>query len=397
MIKIMPYLQGLACTALRKAADFMLDTKLNQLISQQQKLGLYRKCRFSASGKQTISFSSNDYLSLRNDARIKAAYCIGANNFPAGSGGSMLLGGYHPVHRELEQTFAKALKVDACLLFTSGYAANLSVAQLLASIQAHVLIDKAVHASVYDGLKFANAEYSRYLHNDLDDFCKKIKQIPEGSVIMTESVFSMSGQKAKLPEIAQIARSRGIKLVIDEAHAFGVFGEQGLGSVVESGLSQNEVPLRVIPFGKAMAASGAVVAGQSLWIEALLQCARPYIYSTALSPAYTYGLLETLKIVQQADMQRKKLLTLVDYFRHAISQSPLKWRNSNTPIQQLHLGCPRRAVSYADMLQKQGIMCFPIRQPTVNKQETGLRVILNYNHTPDDINLLFSSLHHHER
>ena len=163
--------------------------------------------------------------------------------------------------------------------------------------------------------------------------------------------------------------------------------------MVSHGLTQTDVPLRIIPLGKAYAACGAVVAGAGAWIDALLQVARPYIYSTAISPAYTYGLLETLAVIQAADDRRKHLSTLVTYFRDAIQSSPFVWRDSSSPIQQLQLGCPNRALRLADQLREEGILCLPIRQPTVNKQETGLRVILNYQHQPEDIDRFLRGVH----
>ena len=283
--------------------------------------------------------------------------------------------------------------VDDCILFSSGYAANLSVLSLLGRFDTHVLIDKVVHASIYDGLELSGASYSRFLHNNLSDMVLKINEAPTHSVIMTEGIFSMSGQCAPLGEIAQLAKQHRLDLLVDEAHAFGVIGHQGLGAVILHQLTQADVPLRIIPLGKACAASGAIVAGQSEWIDALLQSARSHIYSTAPSPAFAYGLLETLEIIRGADDRRRKLADLVGYFREAIVKSPLKWRDSCSPIQQLQLGCPHRALYYADKLREQSIVCLPMRQPTVSKPETGLRIILNYQHQPEHIDCLFKWIH----
>lgn len=349
--------------------------------------GLHRQRRVN--DEALINFSSNDYLSLTSDLRIKKAYQQGFEKYPTGSGGSMVVCGYHTVHQALEKAFATALKVDDCILFSSGYAANLSVTALLASCNSHILIDKNVHASIYDGLRLVNASYSRYLHNNTADLALKIKKSPANTVIMTESTFSMSGQCAPLGDIAQL----GHDVIVDEAHAFGILGEHGLGAVAQHQLTQTEIPLRVIPLGKAFGGSGAVVAGQGVWIDALLQIARAHTYSTAPSPAMAYGLLKTLDVVMAADERRAKLASLVQYFRAAVNRSPLKWRDSLSPIQQLHLGCPHRAMHVADKLREQSIVCLPMRSPTVSKQETGLRVILNYHHEPEQIDTLFECLH----
>ena len=372
----------------------MLTQKFKHYSRDLLQRDLHRKrCVSSYSKGACIHFSSNDYLSLASDESIKKAYQQGFKRYPSGSGGSMVVCGYHSTHKALEDAFADALGVEDCLLFPSGYAANLSVVGLLACFDAHLLIDKAVHASIYDGLKLSGGRYSRYLHNDLTDLAKKMRNVPLNSVIMTEGVFSMSGPCAELFEIVEMGRAYQHVLLVDEAHSFGLLGPEGLGAVVQQQLTEADVPLRIIPLGKACAGFGAIVAGKEEWIDALLQSARPHIYSTAISPAYAHGLLETLAVIRSADARRAKLAALVDYFREAISNSPLQWRDSSSPIQQLQLGCPEQALLYADKLRSRSIICAPMRYPTVSRQETGLRVILNYDHQPEDIDALFKCLH----
>ena len=368
----------------------VLIDSLKDYSLQKKQQGLHRKRELIDAG--LLNFSSNDYLSLATDSRIKKSYQTGFTRYPVGSGGSMLVSGYHSAHQALEQGFAQALDVDACIVFSSGFTANLSVINLLACVNAHVLLDKAAHASIYDGLALSGVSYSRFLHNDLANLALKMQACPEQSVVMTESLFSMSGQIAPLAAMVDLARPYGFELLVDEAHAFGVLGREGLGAVIEQGLMQEDVPLRVIPLGKAFGASGAVVAGQGVWIDALLQAARAYIYSTAISPAVAFGLLETLDIIRSADLRRTKLTLLVNYFRENIKKSSLTWRDSHTPIQQVQLGCPHRALACAAFLREQGIVCIPMRQPTVSLQETGLRVILNYHHTQEEIDHLFACL-----
>lgn len=368
-----------------------LTHQLNQYVTDLKQQGLFR---YRQVRRDTlINFSSNDYLSLTSDPRIKKAYQQGFNRYPTGSGGSMVVCGYHSTHKALERAFAGALSVDDCLLFPSGYAANLSVIGLVARLDAHILIDKMVHASIYDGLQLSGAPFSRYLHNDLDDLASKLNEVSPNTLLMTEGLFSMSGQSAPLEAMAQLCKPFTQGLLVDEAHSFGVLGDQGLGATIHHQLTQDDVPLRIIPLGKAFAASGAIVAGKRVWIDALLQSSRPYIYTTAISPAFAYGLLETLEVIRGADDRRTKLFELVHYFREAIQRSPLKWRDSLSPIQQLQLGCPDLASYYAEKLLEQDIICLPMRQPTVSKQDTGLRIILNYNHHPEQIDHLIKCLH----
>lgn len=370
-----------------------LNDKIKDYTNQLAQQGLLRaRSVLKQHDLPLIHFDSNDYLSLTDDKNISAAYQRGYALYRSGSGASMLLSGYDENHRAVEAAFANLLAVDACILFSSGYAANLAVSALLGKLKTHCFIDKEVHASVYDGLSLSHVDYTRYFHNDLDDLKQKLTCHAANSALITEGIFSMSGQMAALTDISSLCIKNQTDLLVDEAHSFGVMGAQGKGAVVAHGLSQKEVPLRIIPLGKAFAAQGAVIAGQGDWITALLQAGRSLIYSTAISPALSYGLLHTLDVVIAAEERRLKLMQLVDLFRELTKKSPFNWADSSTPIQQLRLGCPHLALSYSQELKKQGISCLAIRTPTVSKQETGLRVILNYHHTPEQIYALFNQL-----
>jgi len=365
--------------------------RLTQLLAQRKRDNVCRVRRVSHAG--ILNFSSNDYLSLSEDVRIKNAYQKGFAQYPCGSGGSMMVSGYHPIHRALEKNVAEALSVDDCLLFSSGYAANMAVVALLARIDMRLLIDKAIHASVYDGIALSHAAYERFTHHDLHDLKRKITASTGDRVILTESVFSMSGQQTVLQGIAALCAAHDVSAVVDEAHAFGVYGAQGLGLVHQQQLTQDTVPLRIIPFGKALVSTGALVAGKQEWIDALVQVARPAIYSTAISPAHAYGILKTFDIVRDENNRRVVLMALIQQFREHVRQSPLTWRDSPTAIQQLQLGCPAQAIKVSEQLREAGIYCMAIRQPTVSKKETGLRIILNYQHQAHDIAFLFNKLH----
>lgn len=370
----------------------MLHHSLSQSLEGIAKKGLYRSRSVMPIQDEGINFSSNDYLSLTQESAIRSAYAEGYLNYPVGSGGSSLLSGYHSVHEHLEQAFARALNVEDCVLFTSGYAANLSIAAFLKNYNLPLLIDKAVHASIYDGISAYSLKFSRYCHNDLGDFFQRLKSLSSSTVIMTESIFSMSGEEPPLHDLAAAIENHDHLLFVDEAHGFGVLGPEGLGGVHKYALSQSVVPLRVIPFGKAMASSGAIIAGQKIFIEALIQSARPLIYSTAMSPAHAFGLLKTFEFIRQADDRRAHLFNLIAYFREKIIHSSFKFRDSCAPIQQLFLGSPFLSLNLAESLRSQGFFCSVIRQPTVSKKDTGLKIVLNYAHKFEDIDALFRCL-----
>jgi 8-amino-7-oxononanoate synthase len=336
-----------------------------------------------------LDFSSNDYLALTTNQRLKSAYQIGFEKYPIGSTGSILVSGYHATHQALEAAFVQALQVDAALLFPSGYAANLSIMQLLAKLDIHAIIDKNMHASIYDGLALSGGTYTRYRDiNQINKINQKQAKIPADAVILTEGIFSMRGEAPNL----KLFPSK-YPLIIDEAHAFGVLGPQGLGSVAAHALTQTEVPLRIIPFGKALGGAGAIVAGDKVWITALLQAARPLIYSTAMSPALAYGLNKAFELLRAADSARSNLQTNIQHFKQHIKNSSLTWTNSDTPIQQLQLGCPQKANAYTLKLQEKNIRCIAMREPTVKRADTGLRIVLNSRHTAQQIQQLFACLH----
>ncbi|MBA2656082.1 MAG: aminotransferase class I/II-fold pyridoxal phosphate-dependent enzyme [Tatlockia sp.] len=373
----------------------MISAALSEYLNELKDQGLTRK-RLSVNengADERVNFSSSDYLSLTQDPRIKKAFQKGFNNYSTGSGGSMVICGYHESHRTLERAFAEALKADDALLFSSGYTANLGIIALLAQFNAQIIIDKAAHASFYDGLRMSGCDFNRYLPNNLSSLAKILPTRATNPVVISESVFSMSGQATELSQLSKICANFDADCIIDEAHAFGVFGPQGLGGVVQHGLNQDQIPLRIVPLGKAFAFQGAMVVGKSDWIEGLLQLARSHRYSTAVSPALAYGLTETLSIIRAADDRRQKLYDLIIYFQSLQKISSLTWRDSSTPIQQLQLGCPIQALECSSYLSSKGIFCQAMRAPTVSKKETGLRVLLNYHHSQEDIDRLFSLLH----
>lgn len=367
---------------------------IKDYLSELEEQGLLRTRKVIPDDKPDgIHFTSNDYLSLSSDPRLATAYAKGYQQYPKASGGSMLLSGYHRTHQAIERAFAEFLQVDECILVPSGYAANLAVCGLFGALGTHCLIDKGVHASIYDGLKLSRVEFTRFLHNDVHDLGKKITSLTSKQsnnlAIITEGIFSMTGQFGPLAEIA----SNAIDFIVDEAHSFGVLGDEGRGAVSYHGLSQNTVPLRIIPLGKAFSAHGAILAGRHEFIAGILQAGRSLIYTTAVSPAFAYGLLKNLEAVIEAESRRLWLFTLIKIFKEQIKQSPLEWTNSDSPIQQLKLGSPHLANYYAKKLESFGLYCSSIRPPTTNLTSSGLRIVLNYHHREEQILQLFKALH----
>lgn len=342
--------------------------------------GLYRSRQ--GRGGYSLNFSANDYLGLARDPRVVSAFQNAFAKAPVGSGGSMVVLGQHPYHKKLEEAFCEALQVEDAVLLSSGYVANLSLMMMAAQAKFKVMFDKAIHASFYDGLKLSDCTYKRFPHQTYPQLTELNS---EPTVLLTESVFSMSGYFSKLDKLAVHCVPSKRWLWVDEAHAFGLYGKEGLGSIVHFGLTQEQVPLRVIPLGKAFGVQGAIVAGKAEWVDAYIQSARGYIYSTGMSPAFAAGLIDVLKLLREADEARAKLFENVAYFRSLVADSALSWTDSVTPIQQLKLGCVKKALQLTAFLLKQGIFCQAIRPPTVLMRDAGLRVVLTAKHTKGEI------------
>lgn len=362
--------------------------RLLEEISSIQEKGLYRKRRV-LSDLHLLDFGSNDYLGFATSDTLKKAFKTAYETLPHGSGGSMSLSGYHRAHEMLEKKFAELLEADDALLFSSGYTANLSVMALLASMEAQVFFDKGIHASIYDGARLNGLSFKRFL-NEETLFIQETEK--ERAVVLTEGIFSQDGRCSDLKTLAHLCRDN-IPLLVDEAHSFGVLGPNGLGAVFENGLTQKEVPLRMIGFGKALGCQGGVVVGDALWIDALFQTARANRYSTAMSPALASGLLASLIKLSSANAYRESLFQNIDYFRTSILNSSFSFSDSKTHIQYLTLGSPELALEYEALLFNKNILCHALRPPTVSSSKTGLRIVLKANHKLSDIDNLLESLH----
>lgn len=350
--------------------------------------GLYRERLLKTEG---IDFASNDYLSLANCQSLRKAYQKAFLNYPLGAGGSMVVCGYHPIHHKLEDAFCESLGVDKGLLFTSGYVANLAVTALLKRENVTTFIDKSIHASVYDGLALNQVAYQRYPHQAYDRLLLLLNnQTFSQNAILIESVFSMTGHRAPLQKLVEMAPDA--PLIVDEAHTFGLYGKEGLGCVFEASLGQDSVPLRVIPFGKALAGQGAVVVGKAEWIDKLLQVSRGAIYSTAMSPALAAAILATFEQVKHSDARRESLFRNIQHFKKLIATSSFSWVNSDSAIQYLYLRDPQRALKVAALLIEKGLFCRAIRHPTVPANDAGIRFVLHSDHSFSQLEQLIETI-----
>jgi 8-amino-7-oxononanoate synthase len=311
-----------------------------------------------------------------------------------GSGASSLVCGRSTAHLELEEEVARFTGRDKALVFSSGYLANLSIITTLAKHRRDCIFqDRLNHASIIDAAMLSPAKLVRYPHSDAEALAESLaKEHANFKLVLTDSVFSMDGDMAPLDDLAGSCEINNACLAVDDAHGFGVFGRQGKGLLDHLHLGQNEVPLLMATFGKALGCAGAFVAGQESLVELLVQQARPYIYSTALAPALAVAAKKGLQLIQTESWRQENLFAMIKRFRQGASQAGLKIENSNSPIQPLIVGDPGQTTRLSDALLEKGFMITAIRPPTVPSGTSRLRITITASHTETDIDQLIEAL-----
>ena len=349
--------------------------------------------RMRIDAHERLTFCSNDYLGLAAHPRLAEAMCTAAARYGVGAGAAHLINGHFTPHQRLEEELADWLGVATTRLFSTGYMANLGVVGSLVGRGDTVIADRLNHASLIDAVQLAGARLSRYRHNDLDDLEARLSRAKGERLILTDGVFSMDGDAAPLAELVALAERFDAWLVVDEAHAFGVLGEQGRGSFEAAGLVPGERVLRVGTLGKAFGTAGAFVAGAAEPLEVLLQRARTYLFTTAQPPAVAEASRAALSIVRSEGWRRERLQTLIASFREAAAALPgIELMPSATPIQPLVVGEASRAVAMAERLAGHGLLVPAIRPPTVPRGSSRLRVTFSAAHEDGDLKQLLSAL-----
>lgn len=379
-----------------------LENLLQQRLAERHAQHRYRHRSVLASaqqprvvvgGKSFLSFCSNDYLGLASDPRLVSALQQGAERWGVGSGASHLISGHSGPHHELEQALATFTGRPRALLFSSGYMANMGVIQALVGRGDQVLQDELNHASLLDGGLLSRARFQRFRHADSADAEQRLAKIDSGlPLLVTDGVFSMDGDLAPLPELAAAAQAHRAALLVDDAHGVGVLGRDGAGIVAHYGLDVNEVPILIGTLGKAFGTYGAFVAGSETLIEALIQFARTYIFTTALPPAIASATLASLELVRSETWRRERLAALVQRFRQGAEQLGLALLPSPTPIQCVLLGDDDRVMRVGTALRERGLLVGTIRPPTVPAGTARLRITLCATHSDDDVDTLLQGL-----
>ena len=346
-----------------------------------------------------VNFCSNDYLGLARDPEVVAAMAEAAQRYGAGAGASHLVSGHGVEHEALERELAEFTGRARALVFSTGYMANLGVLGALAGRDDLLLGDELNHASLIDAARLVRSTHlQRYAHGDAAAARAALAAYDAhdahaaGAFVITDGVFSMDGDLAPLPALADAARAHGAWLVVDDAHGFGVVGATGGGCCEHFGLDARDVPVLIGTFGKALGTFGAFVAGDDDIIELLLQRARTYIYTTALPPPVAAATRRALRIVREEPWRRENLQARIAEFRAGAAKRGLAVTPSTTPIQPLILGSPAAALEASRRLAAAGHRVTAIRPPTVPEGTARLRITLSAAHTAQQVESLLAAL-----
>ncbi len=329
-----------------------------------------------------IDFSSNDYLGLAQHSYLIEESQRIAAEYGVSSSASRLMSGDLKIHHLLEEVIADFKGKESAIVFGSGYLANIGVIPAICERGDVIFSDRLNHTSIMDGILLSSARFFRFKHNDIDHLEKLLKQERpkfRRSLIIVEGIYSMDGDQPPLKEIVALKEQNNSILMVDEAHATGIFGEKGSGVVEEQGLI-DEVDLIMGTFGKALGSYGAYVAASKKMILYLINKAKSFIYSTALPPPVIGANLAGIELIKREPDRRKILLEQTGYFRELLLENGIAIRGT-AQIVPVIIGENHRAVVVAKGLQQEGIFALPIRHPTVPKKEARIRFSITYHHS----------------
>ena len=356
--------------------------------------GLYRELRYietsqsprvKIEGKDFILLGSNNYLGLCDDFRLKKAAINAINLYGVGSGGSRLTTGSFDIHKALEEKIAFFKGTEASLIFNTGYMANVGIITALCNNSWVIFGDRLNHASIIDGCRLSGSKLIRYKHCDMNDLLNKINKYKgSNNLIVTDGVFSMDGDIAPLPDIVKIAKEHNIITMVDDAHATGVLGKNGSGTSSYFQL-HNKIDIMMGTLSKAVASEGGYVAGKKDLINYLKNCARSFIYSTALSPSTIAVSIKALEIIEKDEERRVNLLKMSSWFQNELKTAGFDVMKTETPIIPIMIGESDKAVEFSKSLLKEGIYIPAIRPPSVPKGTSRLRLSLMATHTEQDL------------
>jgi 8-amino-7-oxononanoate synthase len=345
-------------------------------------------------GKLYINFSSNDYLGLSQHEAVIEAMCLQARSSGVGSTASRMVCGHQPAHQALEQAFAEWLGYEQAVLFSNGYMANLGLFEALRKVEGAFCLDKLCHVSLLNGVKFTQQPFARYQHLDLASMERQLQQLQDNPTkfLVTESLFSMDGDMPHLNEMTALAQSYGAELIVDDAHAIGVLGATGKGSLEVFQLNAKQVPILILPLGKAFGSYGALILTNAYYRELLLQFATAYTYTTNIPAPLAQASLASLHVIQTESWRRERLQQNIHFFQERARYYGLEIPHRIGPIQISPASTNAQALALHEHLKSKGFFVQAIRAPTVPMNQPRLRITLNCNHDADEIDTLLKEI-----
>lgn len=334
-------------------------------------------------GKRRIMIGSNNYLGLTGDKRVIAATVKAVKKYGSGVSGSRFLNGTLDLHLDLENELAEFMGKEAALTFPSGFQSTLAIISAIAGRDDIIFSDRENHACIYDGIRLSFAASVRYHHNDMAHLEQLLKEADPkaGKLIVTDGVFSMSGDIAKIPEIVALAKKYNARVMIDDAHAFGVLGAKGRGTAEHFGL-HDEVDMIMSTFSKSLASIGGFMVGKKEVVNYIKHKSRPFIFSAALTPASTASALAALRILKKEPQRPKALLDIAAYARKKMLEKKLPLANDSiAPIIPIYTYTMMRTFVVAKILYKHGVYVNPVIPPAAPEGQCLIRTSYTATHT----------------
>lgn len=338
-------------------------------------------------GKDVIMIGSNNYLGLTSHPEVIKAGVEALEKYGSGCSGSRFLNGTLDTHIELEEKLAKFLHKEAVCTFSTGFQSNLAIISAVAGLGDTILCDKENHASIYDGCRLSFAKMVRYKHSDMEDLEEKLKQVNTtsgGILIVTDGVFSMSGEIAKLPEIVALAKKYGARVMVDDAHGLGVMGEHGRGTAEHFGL-EDEVDIYMGTFSKSLASLGGYMAAPAKVIEYVRHASRPFIFSASITPASVACAMKSLEILEREPERVKALYDISAYMRSKLKEYNIPIIESTTPIIPIYVYEDEKSFLACKLLLERGVYVNPVISPATPVGQALLRTSYTATHTKEQM------------
>lgn len=335
-------------------------------------------------GERKIMIGSNNYLGLTSNPEVIEAVVEAAEKFGSGCSGSRFLNGTLSEHVIMEKELADFLGKEDCISMSTGFQTNLGVISAIAGRGDVVVCDKENHASIYDAIRLSYADMVRFKHNDMEDLEEKLKNIPaeKGILIVTDGVFSMSGEICNLPKLVELKEKYNARLMVDDAHGFGILGENGRGTAEYYGL-EDKVDLITGTFSKSLASLGGFCVGDHEVIDYIRHTSRPFIFAASIPPTAIAAVRKSLEIIKREPERRKHLLEIADYMREALRKRGIKFIESKTPIISIITSDPITTLTACKMLFEKGVYVNSVLPPATPANECLIRTSYTATHTEE--------------